>query len=157
MERYKSLRSRTQSLLKISPFHKYLLQILLSVFTSYIYISIARAGTGKRIGTALMTDARVQVSLTAAVVRAGGSLGGLQILNLLSVSPVHQRIVSVGREPLIEEHARQRQQEQLYYTTAAAEQEGAAGRQQAFTFTLDQRATTTTSHEETRSVEDCVR
>jgi hypothetical protein len=49
-----------------------------------------------------MTDARVQASLTAADLRASGSLGGLQILNLLSVSPVHQRIVSVGREPLIE-------------------------------------------------------
>jgi hypothetical protein len=91
-----------------------------------------------------MTDARIQASLTAAEVRASGSLGGLQILNLLSVSPVHQRIVSVGREPLIEEHARQQQQEQLYYTNSsgsktAAEQE-TAGRQQAFTFTLDQRA-----------------
>jgi hypothetical protein len=49
-----------------------------------------------------MTDARVQASLTAADLRASGSLGGLQILNLLSVSPVHQRIVSVGREPLVE-------------------------------------------------------
>ena len=68
-----------------------------------------RAGTGKRIATALMTDARVQASLTAADVRASGSLGGLQILNLLSVSPVHQRIVSVGREPLIEEYQRQHQ------------------------------------------------
>jgi hypothetical protein len=91
-----------------------------------------------------MTDARVQASLTAAEVRASGSLGGLQILNLLSVSPVHQRIVSVGREPLIEEHERQQQQDRLYYTAsaAAADPEASVDRQQAFTFTLNQQATT---------------
>lgn len=97
-----------------------------------------------------MTDARVQASLTAADVRASGSLGGLQILNLLSVSPVHQRIVSVGREPLIEEHERQQQQDRLYFSVpaAAADQEADSGRQQAFTFTLDQRAAATTQGEE---------
>ena len=36
-------------------------------------------------------------------VTASGSLGGLQVMNLLSASPVHQRIISVGREPLVEE------------------------------------------------------
>ena len=32
-----------------------------------------------------------------------GSLGGIQARNLLSSSTVHQRIMSVGREPLVEE------------------------------------------------------
>lgn len=102
-----------------------------------------------------MTDARVQASLAAADMRASGSLGGLQILNLLSVSPVHQRIVSVGREPLIEEQLRQQQQEQLYPHSSTAE--GAAadtsggGRQEAFTFTLDQRVAASQDEDSSRS------
>ena len=62
---------------------------------------LLRAGTGKRIGTALLTDARVDSTL-AQVITASGSLGGLQVMNLVSASPVHQRIISVGREPLVE-------------------------------------------------------
>ena len=65
-------------------------------------VLLLRAGSGRRIGTALLTDARVDATLSQ-VVTASGSLGGLQVMNLLSSSPVHQRIVSVGREPLVED------------------------------------------------------
>ena len=65
-------------------------------------VLLLRAGTGRRIGTALLTDARVDATLSE-VVTASGSLGGLQVMNLVSSSPVHQRIVSVGREPLVED------------------------------------------------------
>ena len=66
-------------------------------------VLLLRAGTGKRIGTALLTDARVDSTLSQ-VITASGSLGGLQVMNLVSASPVHQRIISVGKEPLVEEH-----------------------------------------------------
>ena len=69
---------------------------------SRLNLLLLRAGTGRRIGTALLTDARVQASMAESA-SASGSLGGLQIINLLSSSPVHQRILSVGREPLTEE------------------------------------------------------
>ena len=65
-------------------------------------VLLLRAGTGKRIGTALLTDARVDSTLSK-VITASGSLGGLQVMNLVSASPVHQRIISVGREPLVED------------------------------------------------------
>ena len=67
-------------------------------------VLLLRAETGRRIGTALLTDARVQATIPSVATATGcGSLGGLQIRNLLSSSPVHQRIVSMGREPLVEE------------------------------------------------------
>ena len=49
---------------------------------------------------------------------SSGSLGGLQIRNLLTSSTVHQRIMSDGREPLVE----------------------AGGGVPAHTFSLDQRS-----------------
>ena len=83
-------------------------------------VLLLRAGTGRRIGTALLTDARVQATLGQAVTASGmlglfamilscafvGSLGGLQIMNLVSLSPLHQRIIPIGRESRVEDHLR---------------------------------------------------
>ena len=40
---------------------------------------------------------------------ASGSLGGLQIMNLLTGSTLHQKIFSVGRDPVSEEYSRSSQ------------------------------------------------
>ena len=63
---------------------------------------LLRAGSGRRIGTAIQTDASMEATLSQQIT-ASGSLESLQVMNLVSASPVHQRIISVGREPLVEE------------------------------------------------------
>jgi vacuolar protein sorting-associated protein 13D len=57
------------------------------------------------IGTALLTEARVH-STFAETVTVSGSLGGLQVNNLLPGSALHQRIISVGKEPATAEFNR---------------------------------------------------
>jgi len=97
-------------------------------------VLLLRAGTGRRIGTALLTDARVQATLGLANT-ASGSLGGLQIMNLVSVSPIHQRIISIGREPLVEDHLRESAglHQQMYPQLVEEESK------HAFTFCIVQR------------------
>ena len=94
---------------------------------------LLRAGTGKRIGTALLTDARVDSTL-GQVITASGSLGGLQVMNLVSASPVHQRIISVGREPLVDDP-------DITLGRASPEER----EQSAFTFEIEQRKRDKTS------------
>ncbi|KMQ93281.1 vacuolar protein sorting-associated protein 13d [Lasius niger] len=54
---------------------------------------------GQKIATATMTDARIQATL-AAHTSISGSLGGVQVLDQTSTGKTHQRIISVGRDPL---------------------------------------------------------
>jgi len=54
-----------------------------------------------------LTDARVRAVTALGMLRVVvWSLGGMQIMNLVSLSPVHQIIISIGREPLVEDHLR---------------------------------------------------
>ena len=66
-------------------------------------VLLLRAVTGRMIGTALLTEARVYAELSDESVIASGSLGGLQVNSLLPGSQLHQRIVSVGKDPAAEE------------------------------------------------------
>ena len=72
------------------------------------------------------------------VITASGSLGGLQVMNLVSASPVHQRIISVGREPLVE-------LEDISPGQARSEDR----EQSAFTFEIEQRKRDKTSVDDT--------
>ncbi|XP_026669305.1 vacuolar protein sorting-associated protein 13D isoform X1 [Ceratina calcarata] len=54
---------------------------------------------GQKIATATMCDARIQATL-AIDASIFGSLGGLQVLDQTSTGKTHQRIVSVGRDPI---------------------------------------------------------
>ena len=63
-------------------------------------VLLLRATTGKMIGTALLTEVKV-ISTICDNFEVSGSLGGLQIMNLLSGSVLHQKIVSVGKDPSI--------------------------------------------------------
>lgn len=54
---------------------------------------------GQKIATATMTDARIQATL-AANTSISGSLGGVQVLDQTPTGKTHQRIISVGRDPL---------------------------------------------------------
>ncbi|XP_076167518.1 vacuolar protein sorting 13D isoform X3 [Ptiloglossa arizonensis] len=54
---------------------------------------------GQKIATATMCDARIQATL-AVNTSISGSLGGLQVLDQTLTGKTHQRIVSVGRDPI---------------------------------------------------------
>nr|XP_015839049.1 PREDICTED: vacuolar protein sorting-associated protein 13D isoform X1 [Tribolium castaneum] len=56
---------------------------------------------GKKICTATMSDAKIQATVDHKV-EVEGSLGGLQVLDLTPEGQMHQRIISVGRDPLME-------------------------------------------------------
>ncbi|XP_033219342.1 vacuolar protein sorting-associated protein 13D isoform X2 [Belonocnema kinseyi] len=54
---------------------------------------------GQKIATATMSDARIQATLSSNY-SISGSLGGLQVLDQTLIGKTHQRIISVGRDPL---------------------------------------------------------
>ncbi|CAH1990127.1 unnamed protein product [Acanthoscelides obtectus] len=56
---------------------------------------------GKKICTATMTEAKIQANVSSKL-EVEGSLGGLQVLDLTPEGYMHQRIISVGRDPLQE-------------------------------------------------------
>lgn len=56
---------------------------------------------GKKICTATMSEAKIHATVSSKL-EVEGSLGGLQLLDLTPEGHMHQRIVSVGRDPLLE-------------------------------------------------------
>ncbi|CAG9818576.1 unnamed protein product [Phaedon cochleariae] len=56
---------------------------------------------GKKICTATMSKAKIKATVGSKI-EMGGSLGGLQVLDLTPEGQLHQRIVSVGYDPLLE-------------------------------------------------------
>ncbi|XP_071747088.1 intermembrane lipid transfer protein VPS13D [Lepeophtheirus salmonis] len=64
-------------------------------------VLLLRANTGKMIGTALLTEVKI-LSSFGRLVEVSGSLGGLHVINLLSGSSLHQKIISIGKDPFIE-------------------------------------------------------
>uniref|UniRef100_A0A1B0D2C6 Uncharacterized protein n=1 Tax=Phlebotomus papatasi TaxID=29031 RepID=A0A1B0D2C6_PHLPP len=57
---------------------------------------------GRKVGTFTMSEARIRATL-GKTVTVEGSLGGLQVLDLTPEGVNHQRILSVGKDPLTEE------------------------------------------------------
>ncbi|XP_074028701.1 vacuolar protein sorting 13D [Leptinotarsa decemlineata] len=56
---------------------------------------------GKKICTATMSEAKIRATIGSNL-EVGGSLGGLQVLDLTPEGQLHQRILSVGQDPLVE-------------------------------------------------------
>lgn len=56
---------------------------------------------GRKVGTFTMSEARIHATLGQAIT-VEGSLGGLQVLDLTPEGMSHQRILSVGKDPLTE-------------------------------------------------------
>ena len=65
-------------------------------------ILLLRAITGKMIGTALLTEVKIHSTISENDVEATGELGGLQVMNLLTGTKLHQKIFSVGKDPVTE-------------------------------------------------------
>lgn len=60
--------------------------------------------TGRKIATATMSEAKIHATIGQQLV-VGGSLGGLQVLDLTPEGQKHQRILSLGKDPLVSERA----------------------------------------------------
>ena len=58
---------------------------------------------GRKVATLTVTEARINASLASDVL-VQGSLGGLQVLDLTPEGQKHQRVISVGHDPLVEQH-----------------------------------------------------
>lgn len=56
---------------------------------------------GRKVGTFTMSEARIHATLGTSIT-VEGSLGGLQVLDLTPEGISHQRILSVGKDPLTE-------------------------------------------------------
>ena len=91
------------------------------------------------IGTALLTEARIHIKLSETVC-ATGSLGGLQVHSLLPGSQLHQRIISVGKDPTAEDTKKVRGgtniHSELYLDPKSAFQHGDQ-ELQAFSFVIN--------------------
>lgn len=58
---------------------------------------------GRKVGTFTMSEARIHATLgSVGSITVEGSLGGLQVLDLTPEGIAHQRILSVGKDPLTE-------------------------------------------------------
>lgn len=57
---------------------------------------------GRKVGTFTMSEAKIHATLGAAIT-VEGSLGGLQVIDLTPEGISHQRILSVGKDPLTEQ------------------------------------------------------
>uniref|UniRef100_A0A8D8VB54 Vacuolar protein sorting-associated protein 13D n=1 Tax=Cacopsylla melanoneura TaxID=428564 RepID=A0A8D8VB54_9HEMI len=66
--------------------------------------AVAKDGVivAKKIATATMSEAKVQATVGEELV-VQGSLGGLQVLDLTPEGQTHQRILSLGQDPLVEQ------------------------------------------------------
>ncbi|QQP35706.1 Uncharacterized protein FKW44_023998 [Caligus rogercresseyi] len=101
-------------------------------------VLLLRANTGKMIGTALLTEVKI-FSSYGKTVDVSGSLGGLHVINLLSGSSLHQKIISIGKDPFIEgdnSWCNKSLHEELYNTSSAQMQDDI----QAFTFNFSKKA-----------------
>jgi len=59
---------------------------------------------GRKVATLTISDAHIHSSLAENGVLVQGSLGGLQVLDLTPEGQKHQRVVSVGHDPLVEQN-----------------------------------------------------
>ena len=58
---------------------------------------------GRKVATLTVTEARINANLSSGII-VQGSLGGLQVLDLTPEGQKHQRVVSVGHDPLVEQN-----------------------------------------------------
>ncbi|KAK7067843.1 Vacuolar protein sorting-associated protein 13D, partial [Halocaridina rubra] len=57
---------------------------------------------GRKVGTAVMSDAKIQATVESDILTVEGSLGGFQVRDVTPEGNKHQCIVSVGQDPIVE-------------------------------------------------------
>lgn len=76
-------------------FHRLNVLLLRAVLKDNVHV-------GRKIATATMSEAKIHATIGHQLV-VGGSLGGLQVLDLTPEGQKHQRILSLGKDPLVSE------------------------------------------------------
>ncbi|KAK3881484.1 hypothetical protein Pcinc_014068 [Petrolisthes cinctipes] len=57
---------------------------------------------GRKVGTAVLSDAKIQATLESDILTVEGSLGGFQVRDVTPEGNKHQCIISVGQDPIVE-------------------------------------------------------
>ncbi|XP_064107510.1 intermembrane lipid transfer protein VPS13D-like isoform X2 [Macrobrachium nipponense] len=57
---------------------------------------------GRKVGTAVMSDAKIQATVERDILTVEGSLGGFQVRDVTPEGNKHQCIISVGQDPIVE-------------------------------------------------------
>ncbi|XP_042225636.1 vacuolar protein sorting-associated protein 13D-like isoform X3 [Homarus americanus] len=57
---------------------------------------------GRKVGTAVLSDAKIQATVESDILTVEGSLGGFQVRDVTPEGNKHQCIISVGQDPIVE-------------------------------------------------------
>ncbi|XP_063884386.1 intermembrane lipid transfer protein VPS13D-like isoform X2 [Scylla paramamosain] len=57
---------------------------------------------GRKVGTAVLSDAKIQATVDSGILNVEGSLGGFQVRDVTPEGSKHQCIISVGQDPIVE-------------------------------------------------------
>lgn len=106
-------------------------------FNVLLLRAVSRKGnvSGQKVATATVSGARIQASIGSSL-EIQGTLGGLQVCDLISDKTLHRRIVSMGSDPHISQDAQQpfSRHARLYRTTMSGGD--SADSQKALEFTI---------------------
>nr|XP_045619802.1 vacuolar protein sorting-associated protein 13D-like isoform X1 [Procambarus clarkii]XP_045619809.1 vacuolar protein sorting-associated protein 13D-like isoform X1 [Procambarus clarkii] len=76
-------------------FHKLTVLLLRGVYKDKDLI-------GRKVGTAVLSDAKIQATVESDILTVEGSLGGFQVRDVTPEGNKHQCIISVGQDPIVE-------------------------------------------------------
>ncbi|KAG0696638.1 Vacuolar protein sorting-associated protein 13D [Chionoecetes opilio] len=76
-------------------FHKLTVLLLRGVYKDMDLV-------GRKVGTAVLSDAKIQATVDSGILNVEGSLGGFQVRDVTPEGSKHQCIISVGQDPIVE-------------------------------------------------------
>ncbi|XP_077532737.1 vacuolar protein sorting 13D isoform X2 [Haemaphysalis longicornis] len=107
-------------------------------FNVLLLRAVSKKGSvsGQKVATATVSGARIQASIGSSL-EIQGTLGGLQVCDLISDKTLHRRIVSVGSDPhLAQEDSLIKHHASLYRSLPLPDSAATAGTEKAFEFTV---------------------
>ncbi|KAM7310382.1 vacuolar protein sorting-associated protein 13D isoform X1 [Ixodes scapularis] len=121
-------------------------------FNVLLLRSVSRKGSvsGQKVATATISGAKIQASIGSSL-EIQGTLGGLQVCDLISEKTLHRRIVSMGSDPHLIQETHDLLSRRLYRATMPSSD--SSDSQKAFEFTI-KRSGLKASPEPRRSVMD---
>ncbi|CAN7986722.1 unnamed protein product [Ixodes hexagonus] len=104
-------------------------------FNVLLLRSVSRRGSvsGQKVATATISGAKIQASIGSSL-EIQGTLGGLQVCDLISEKTLHRRIVSMGSDPHLTQETHDLLSKRLYH--AAMSSGDSSDSQKAFEFTI---------------------
>uniref|UniRef100_T1J4D0 UBA domain-containing protein n=1 Tax=Strigamia maritima TaxID=126957 RepID=T1J4D0_STRMM len=117
----------------------------LSVLLMRVVSNKDKSCSARKVATATMSGARIWASL-GSTVKIQGSLGGLQVLDLTPEGSVHQKVLSVGHDPIYDRNVDlvSRLHAEVYKNSNSTDKFRFDSDQKAFSFIIAQPETTNT-------------